>query len=121
MTNEDQERFQRIERNIEFIVQNQARFEQNQARFDQNQAQFDAKMRQIEQMHAALEEVVMKLAQSHVELVNSHKALAAAAAESERRLTRLAEAQAETGERLDAFIALFKKYIGGRNGGKQKN
>ena len=118
MTNEERGRFQRIERNMEFIVQ--------------HQAEFDVNLRRIEQMHAALEEVVMKLAQSHSELVNSHKALADAAAESERRLTqsherleaaqaKLAAAQAETGERLDAFMAFFKKYLSGRNGGKQKN
>jgi hypothetical protein len=31
MTNEERERIQRIKRNIEFIVQNQAQFDRNQA------------------------------------------------------------------------------------------
>ena len=47
----------------------------------------------------------MKLAQSHLQLVDSHK--------------RLADAQAHTDERLDAFISFVQKYISSRNGGQQ--
>ncbi|HEV2175854.1 MAG TPA: hypothetical protein VGW33_01415 [Terriglobia bacterium] len=113
MTNEELERFQRIERTLEFIVGNQAHFDANQTRFDADMQQIkeiqrktDERLDRVVVQHAALEGVVMTLAQSHVELINSHK--------------RLAEAEAELKDRVDSFITFVEKYISSRNGGEQR-
>jgi len=112
MTNDDLERIKRMERNMEFIAEHQARFEaqrqqteEQQRRTEANLARTEANLDRVTVQHAALEEVVMKLAQSHLQLVDSHK--------------RLADAQTHTDERLDAFISFVEKYISGRNGGQQ--
>jgi len=112
MTNDELDRINRIERNLEFIAEHQARFESHRQQMEEQQRRTEANLDRTEAnldrltiQHAAREDVVMKLAQSHVQLVDSHR--------------RLAEAQAHTDERLDAFIIFVEKYISGRNGGQQ--
>ncbi|HEV2493121.1 MAG TPA: hypothetical protein VG204_08640 [Terriglobia bacterium] len=68
--------FEEVERTIQFMLENQARFE---ARLEASQTQFEARMQKIEEaqgrtseqldrltvQHSALADVVTKLAQSH--------------------------------------------------------
>lgn len=110
--------FDEVERTIQFMIENQARFD---ARFEANQAQFEARMQKTEEVqgktseqldrltvqHSALADVVTKLAQSHIELVNSHK--------------RLAQTQTELSDRADTFITFVEKYISRGNEGKKRS
>jgi chromosome segregation ATPase len=104
MTDEDLERFQRIERNLDFMVQ-------NQARFDARMSQIEDSLAQVTLKHAGLEDIVMRLAESHVELVKSHKELA----DSERRLNL---EMVDLKDRVDAFITFIEKYISSRDSGE---
>lgn len=113
MTNEDTERIQRIERNIEFILEQQVRLDIKMQEVEEQQRKTESSLDRLVVQHSALEDVVLKLAQSHVELVNSHKALA----DSQRKLT---DAQAELKDRVDAFITFVEKYISSRNGGEHR-
>ena len=101
--------YEEMERTMQFILEQQAQISGNVQRHDENLLAIETKLQ-------GLEEVVLKLADSHVLLVNSHKELASRLAESHGRLE---EAQAETQERLNAFIVFVEKYISSRNGGQQ--
>ena len=107
MTDEELERFRRIERNLDFVVQNQAQFDARMSRIEGSLAQVIVK-------HAGLADVVMKLAESQVALADSHRQLA----DSERRLNI---EMAELKDRVDAFITFVEKYISSRNGGDRIN
>lgn len=97
--------FQEVERAIQFMLENQARFDAGMHQMNEQQQKTQATLDRVAIQHAALDDVVLKLAQSHIELVNSHK--------------ELTEAGKRTEERLDAFILFVEKYISSRNGGEQ--
>ncbi len=101
--------YEEMERTMQFILNQQAQISANVQRHDEYLSRIEANMDRLEANMEGLEDVVLKLANSHVLLVNSHKEL-------EEAFRRLAEAQAETQERLDAFIVSVEKYISSRNG-----
>jgi chromosome segregation ATPase len=105
--------FEEVERTIQFMLENQSRFDASLQQIREIGRKTDERLDRIAVQHAALEDVVTTLARSHVELVNSHKGLAEAH-------KRLAEAQTELNDRVDAFITFVEKYISRGNGGKKR-
>jgi hypothetical protein len=98
MTNEDLERFQRIERNIEFVAEQQARFSSD--------------MQQVR-------EVLHTHSEALVTVVGLVGRLGERMEQVEARMAELAAAGKDTEERLNTFISFVEKYISGRNGGQR--
>ena len=101
---------------MQFVLDQQVQIAANVQRHDEHLSRLEANMERLEANMEGLEDVVLKLANSHVLLVNSHKELDS---RLEDAFKRLAAAQAETQERLDAFIVFVEKYISSRNGGER--
>lgn len=102
--------YEEMERTMQFIFDQQAQISANVQRHDENLLVIETKLQ-------GLEDVVLKLADSHVLLVTSHKQLADGLSRRQEAHKRLEEAQAESQERLNAFISFIEKYISSRNGG----
>lgn len=102
--------YEEMERTMQFIFDQQAQISANVQRHDENLLVIETKLQ-------GLEDVVLKLADSHVLLVSSHKQLADGLSRMQEAHKRLEEAQAESQERLNAFISFIEKYISSRNGG----
>lgn len=86
-----------MERNMEFIVEHQAKFTVDIDRINETLAKHS--------------EAIAGLLQVSRTLIDHQTAL-------DERMAELAAAGKETEERLNAFIAFVEKYISGRNGGK---
>lgn len=99
--------FDEVERTIQFMLENQARFDASLQQIKELGRKTDERLDRLTVQHAALEEVAVTLARSHVELVNSHK--------------ELARAQTELKDRVDDFITFVEKYISRGNGGKKRS
>lgn len=100
-----EERFERIEQKIEFIVNQQAQFSVD---FVNLQARFSADLQQ-------LREQVSRLADASLAMMGMIGKLAEAQARTEAKVAELAEKGAETEERLNAFISFVERYIGQRH------
>ena len=114
MTTEELERIQRIECNMEFVVEHQAKFEADIARINQTLDKHN--------------EAIVGLVQISRTLVNSQIAAEGKVSRVEERQTildqkmaELADAERRTDERLDAFITFVEKYISSRSGGERTN
>ena len=123
MNNDD-----KIQKQMEFILNQQARFDANIGRLDEKNAQ-------IQEKHAQLQGIVERLATVTLEgfenLENKMAALTDAQIRTEdnistlnqrmtERMTALAEAQAETDARLNTLINVVERQISERhNGGPQ--
>lgn len=112
MTDEQLQRFERIERNMEFIVG--------------QQAQFAADIQKINEISAKHAEAIVALTGWHGKLLEAQIRLTEVQAEHDRRMAileakmaELADAGKRTDERLDAFITFVEKYISGRDGGSR--
>jgi len=111
MTEDEMARLDRIERNMEFIVA--------------QQAQFAADMQQIREVLHTHSEGMVGLVGMMGRIAEAHAALASRAAEHDTRMSvlevrmaDLAAAGKETEDRLSAFITFVEKYISSHNGDK---
>ena len=109
-----EERFERIEQKIEFIVNQQAQFLIDLQRLQETQT---VMQKQI----GALQEQIGQLNQAVVALVGMVGKLAEAQAKTEAKLAeviegmrRLEEKGAETEERLNVFISFVERYLSER-------
>jgi len=104
-----EERFERIEQKIEFIVNQQAQFSIDLVN---QQARFTADLQQLrEQMN--------RLTEATLAVVGITGKLAEAQARTDAKVAELAEKGAETEERLNAFINFVERYLSERReGGK---
>jgi hypothetical protein len=103
MSNEDLERVRRIERHIESILEQQAKFDSDIAR--------------ISEALDKNREAVTGLLQVSRTLINSQIGAEGRMAKIEERMAELAAAEKRTDERLDSFINFFERYMsrGGAN------
>lgn len=105
MTNEE------MQRNIEFIVSQQAQFAADIQKLGEVQLQFDARMTRIEGAVVTVVDLVGQLARSQ-------ETTATQIAELVEAQKRTGEALAETNDRLNSFITFVERYIGGRQNGQ---
>jgi len=103
-----EERFERIEQKIEFIV--------NQ------QAQFSVDLQSLRETQTVMQEQIGKLNEATVAIMGMIGRLAEAQAKTEAQMAELAagmrkleEKGAETEERLNAFISFVERYISQRH------
>jgi chromosome segregation ATPase len=112
-----------MERAIEFIIQQQARFEASaQAKIEailDQQAKFAADMMQIKELGGELAKSQVRMQNALAGLADSHKKLA----ESHERLAasheRLAESQQETEKRLQSVLKALERGFGGNGRGRK--
>ena len=113
---ESDERFERIERTIEFLAQSQARADASQARFEANQAIFDVKMAHL---HTDVETLV-RVQEGHQVLVEmlleSQRKTEESQRKTDERMRELAEQTKHTDERLNALIKVVDGIITKRPG-----
>jgi predicted nucleic acid-binding Zn-ribbon protein len=112
MTNEELQRIQRIERNMEFIVEPQAKFETDIA-------EIRSAITEVKETAAKHNESIVGLLKISRTLIDSQIAAEGRMAKIEETMVELAEAEKRTDERLDSFIDFFEPYMSRRNGGEQ--
>ncbi len=95
--------FEQMERTMQFIVDQQAKFSTD-----------------IEKINTALaqhNEAIVSLVQVSRTLVDGQIAVEGRLTRLEEKMAEMAEAHKETEERISAFITFVEKYISSRNGG----
>jgi hypothetical protein len=122
MTPED--RFERIERSLEFLAANQAQLSVTQGQLSANQAQLAASQAQHDTRMA---EIDARLAENATQIAHNSRQIGELRELTLRigrmvevqaeRITSLAAAEARTDERLNALINAVERYFhnGGRN------
>ena len=101
----EQEREEMRERQIDFII--------NQ------QAQLTVDIQKLQEQQGKTESVVLRLANIVVEIGQKQKELAEAQDKTQQQLDSLVVAQRETGEKLDAVILMAERFFSSRNGSSQ--
>ena len=114
MTNEERERL------MEFILQSQADSEIRLQKIAEENAQAAARMGSLESAFVGVFNMITETAKMQAETAKAQKELAEIQAKNEARLTRLEQAHAETGERLNVFINVLERYISERRNGSGK-
>jgi chromosome segregation ATPase len=102
-----EERFERIEQKIEFIVNQQAQFVTDLQALQGVQAAVQLQINK-------LNEAMLTLAMAQVRTEAKLAALAEAQARTEEGMRRLEEKGTETEERLNAFINFVERYLSDR-------
>jgi hypothetical protein len=100
-----EERFERIEQKIEFIVNQQAQFSVDLANL---QARFSADLQQ-------LREQVSRLTDASLAMMGMIGKLAEAQARTDAKVAALAEKGAETEERLNVLIGIVERSLSQRH------
>jgi chromosome segregation ATPase len=114
-----------IEKTMQFLLEQQARFDARQAQFDERQAEFVERQVQFEERMAEIQNLLQDIATSqintsailatlveqHVELERSHIALFEAHRETEQSLKVLSESQNVTEQNLSALIITVERHI----------
>ena len=118
MTNEDRERMQRMERNMEVIVEHQAKFSVDIDRINETLAKHTEMLAKHSEMLGKHNEAIGGLLQVSRTLIDHQMAVDERMPKIEVRMAELALAHKETDERLSAFITIVEKYISSRNGRK---
>jgi len=102
-----------VERAIEVMVENQARFEANQAKFDANQARFDANQAKFEANLKAAQKrqdaADARAAERDKKVDRQIQALMLIAKVGLKAIADLRESQKETAKELKAFIAAVNR------------
>ncbi len=109
MTPEERERYDRIDRQLEFLAAHQAQLTSNIASHD---AQIAENSRQIAQHSQQIAEHSRQIGQ----LVGVMASMAHIVEDTDEHFKALAESQRRTDQRLSAFINAVERYMsGGRN------
>jgi ABC-type transporter Mla subunit MlaD len=108
-----------MQRNMEFIVSQQAQFAADIQKLGEAQVEAEARMTRIEGAMVAIVDLVGKLARSQDRTDGQLAELAAGQKRTDEALKRTDEALAETNDRLNTFITFVERYISGRQNGQQ--
>ena len=107
-----------IQRQIEFMIAQQARFNEQHAKFNERQAKFDQKMLELEQMQRQNTEDITKLVGVVMNLTlhvqeNSRQIaeLIEHGKQTDRRLDELAASGRETDARLNVLVTVVERYF----------
>lgn len=111
-----------IEKTMQFLLEQQARFDARQAEFVERQAQFEKRMAEIQNIlqDLAISEIrtsalLETWAEQHVELERSHIALAEAHRETEQSIRALSDVQKVTEQTLSALMFTVDRHIAGQS------
>jgi prefoldin subunit 5 len=110
---------EQMERTIQFILEAQAQLTANMQKHDELIVRHDEAIASHDEAIASHDEAIARHDQEIQTVTDLIGRLALAETNLVAQMNRLAEAQAETTERLNAFITFVEKYISSRNGGPQ--
>lgn len=113
-----QHRMERVERNFDFIVEQQAKFASAMEKLRESQTRSERRWERTEGSVRNL----LSIAQSHEDEMNelreSQKRLVEIQGHTDRQMSETDKRMAETNERINALINIMEQHIGeGRNGG----
>lgn len=100
-----------MQRTMEFIVEQQAKFAVNIQKLEEAQARAELRTGELEGAMVAVVNLVGQLAEGQERLTEGHERLTEGQSRADARLAELAEAQKRTDERLNAFILVVERYI----------
>jgi chromosome segregation ATPase len=114
-----------VEKTMQFLLEQQARFDARQAQFVERQAQFEQRMAEIQNRMAEIQNILQDvataqintnailatLAEQHVELERSHIAQSEAQRVTAQNLIALSNAQNVTEHSLGALIFAVDRHI----------
>lgn len=109
MTDEENKRFERIERSLEFVAAQQAKFSVDIDRMNATIDKINGTLGKHAEAIVSLTGWMGRLAEAQVRLTEIQQ-------ETSGKVAELVEAGKRTDERLDALITTVEKYIAGRNG-----
>ena len=111
-----------VEKTMQFLLEQQARFDARQAQFDERQAQFEQRMAEIQNIlqdvataQLNTNAILATLAEQHVELERSHIAQSEAQRVTAQSLQALSNAQNVTEHNLSALIFTVDRHIAGHS------
>ena len=90
-----------IEKTMQFLLEQQARFDARQAQSDERIARVESLLAEVAMVQANTNAILATLAERHVELAEAQK----------RSHLELSEAQKTTEERLNALIVAVERHI----------
>ena len=106
-----EERFERIERQLEFLAAHQAEFHERDRRLQEEDQRLQEEDRRLQEEGRQLQETGRQLqetVQQHSEQIGQ---LTTALSKTVQVVDRLAEAQRRTDERLSAIINVVERYL----------
>lgn len=104
--------FQEMERTMQFILEQQAKFEADMA-------EVRGAIREVKETAAKHNDSIVGLVQISRTLIDSQIAAEGRMAKIEEKMAELAAAEKRTDERLDSFIDFFERYMSSQNGREQ--
>ena len=108
MTPEERERYERIERLLEFLANNQAQLSTQQAQLSTQQAKQSADIENLKQIAATHTTQIVQLADTVLSLAHI---VEEEGRRTEERFREVASTQARTDERLNALIGVVERYF----------
>lgn len=93
-----------VEKTMQFLLEQQARFDARQAQFEERMARIEAVLLDVANAQERTNEILATLTERHVELAESHMELAQSHKE-------LSEAQKVTEQNLNALISTVERHI----------
>lgn len=118
MTNDEAERMERMQRNMEFIVNQQAQFAADIGKINETLDRHNEVLGKHTDAIVALTGWHGKLVEAQIRLTEVQQGHDARMATIETKMKELVDAGKRTDERLDALITTVEKYISSRNGGR---
>ncbi|MEK6287619.1 MAG: hypothetical protein AABO57_17890 [Acidobacteriota bacterium] len=100
-----------VEKTIQFLLEQQARFDTRQAQFEERMAQIESVLLDVATAQQNENAILATLTEQHVELAQSHEALFQAQRVTEQNLSALSEAQRVTEQSLNALIITLERHI----------
>lgn len=100
---------EKLERTIQFIVENQAQFTVDIQKLQEAHKDSEKRLNQLERAAVGLYNAMTDLTKNVNELREGQKELT-------KNVGELREAQKETDERLNAVILMVERYLSGENG-----
>ncbi len=107
---------EKLQRSIEFILENQARFYADLQQVQETNKQIQELQKEAEKRTSVLERVCLNLYNTMIEEGKHIAELREAQKETDALFKETNERLRETDERLNAVILMAEKFLGGRNG-----
>jgi chromosome segregation ATPase len=101
-----------VENTIQFLLEQQARFDARQAQFEERLAVIQSILQDVATAQERTNEILAEVAEQHMELERSHASLRR---DTELSLRALSEAQSATEQRLNSLIAAVERHISSHN------
>ncbi|MDT7688184.1 MAG: hypothetical protein QOE46_943 [Acidobacteriota bacterium] len=116
---EARHRSEEMQRNMDFIVRQQAQFAADMERMRKRQERYDERWSQTEQGIRALLAIAEMHEQQITAMGAAHASLAESQARTDRQMAETDRRMAETGERINALVNTVERIISERRNGEQ--